>query len=830
MADCTQLASAIAKLAQHSVETGRAKNFDEVADHIKKEFPEITRAELSDAILQNHRMENAERAKPVQKLFTKIKNSEAMPEGRLQETIAKLAALHKEGAFENPTPKQRKAVNETLAKLRGQRDKLKRESTLKREVAGLKEGKLPKRTPAPERFMDDPKMKALKTERDTMVKQLGEPAKLESRAKELTDQIQAIKQGKLPESKLAAPKNPRIAALEKERDAALFAAKQPEKIKDRIAELNQQIADAKKGILPETRAQAPKDQRVLDLERERNALVNAARQPERVESRAKQLQAQIDAAQRGEIPASRPQAQRNPRLEALERQRDQLVNNNKRIKALDDKIAAYQSGGRPEASPSTPPAQKSPEVLAREKTLAGYEKKADLIDSIDELTSALKTNTVKEVKPRQKFSDDDEIAKHEIRLNELRGEVRQWREGHAPKGWMTRGAEGIAEAHRALWAAQSSHDISAPGRQDIFNVIAHPITAAKQFPEMLRGGNRVEAQKSWTSIQNDPDYVAAKRAGLELRNPFGALADKPELYQSKWNKYLPGVQSSELRYTTYLNRSRLNRFKAAKAWAGGSVTKPQAEAFAKFINMESGIGQSKLSEALEGMNKVFPVLRAPKFTASRFEVPIHDLRTIADTMTLFKFGNPETKLARKWMAKELGRRVAGATALIGTAAMLGAKVETDPRSADFLAVRVGNTRYDFLGGIRPAVVLMARMISGQTKNAKGQIVSLRGEGKKPFRTGVGDVFSTFARGRLSPAGGIAADVLTGENYRHQPVTVAGELGDTLIPFVYQDIYDAVKDSGVPMGGLKGLPSILGVGVQTYAPYQSKSSRSERPSR
>ena len=90
-----------------------------------------------------------------------------------------------------------------------------------------------------------------------------------------------------------------------------------------------------------------------------------------------------------------------------------------------------------------------------------------------------------------------------------------------------------------------------------------------------------------------------------------------------------------------------------------------------------------------------------------------------DILTAHTFGiGLETNFARKQAAKTIFNVVLATGAILAIAAAMGADVETDPRSSDFLTIKIGNTRFrvPFTRGMTQIVTLIARIITQETKS------------------------------------------------------------------------------------------------------------------
>ena len=167
-------------------------------------------------------------------------------------------------------------------------------------------------------------------------------------------------------------------------------------------------------------------------------------------------------------------------------------------------------------------------------------------------------------------------------------------------------------------------------------------------------------------------------------------------------------------------------------------------------------------------------------------------------------------------AKDLFKFLALGTSVLALAKLNGAQVEDDPRSSDFGKIHDKTTRWDVWGGFQPYVRLAAQMVTGEKKSTNsGEIQNLNGEGR--FGTNRMDVFGQFLRGKLSPVLGMAVDFVKGKDAVGNDVTIGGEAESHLLPLLYSDLKEAIKDRGVSALFTVGVPSIFGVGTNTYSP-------------
>jgi hypothetical protein len=143
--------------------------------------------------------------------------------------------------------------------------------------------------------------------------------------------------------------------------------------------------------------------------------------------------------------------------------------------------------------------------------------------------------------------------------------------------------------------------------------------------------------------------------------------------------------------------------------------------------------------------------------------------------------------------------------------------ELDPRSADFGKRKVGETRVDMGAGFNQFVTLAARIITGETKRASGEIVSIRGEDVPWGGTDARDIIHRFLNTKLAPLPSAVLDFMAGENVVGEKATVASIVRERVTPMTWQDIWDAEKDLNVPQGTVAAIEAFFGAGLSTYGP-------------
>lgn len=158
-------------------------------------------------------------------------------------------------------------------------------------------------------------------------------------------------------------------------------------------------------------------------------------------------------------------------------------------------------------------------------------------------------------------------------------------------------------------------------------------------------------------------------------------------------------------------------------------------------------------------------------------------------------------------------------------------IETDPRSSDFAKIRFGDTRVDPLGGLIQATVFVSRVIAGEKKTSKGEIVPLRPEfrfmnlfretprtDKVKFGGDVtSDVAKKFLQSKLSPIVGSVVNVLDMRTVVGEDADPMTEAERMVVPMSFTEMKETFEAQGVPEGTALTILQLFGMGVQTYTP-------------
>lgn len=347
----------------------------------------------------------------------------------------------------------------------------------------------------------------------------------------------------------------------------------------------------------------------------------------------------------------------------------------------------------------------------------------------------------------------------------------------------------------------SSMDLSAPLRQGIF-LIGTPQYwkgIPSMFHQLMSDGN-FHAVKD--EIMSRPTYPLMKRAGLEIAEIGKQVNKREEDFVSSWADVIPGVEASNRAYTGFLNKLRADTFDSLlrqyeEAGIDLHGDYQALRGIADFVNTATGRGSlGKFTQASPILSSIF---FSPRLMASRVK--------LLNPYYYYKL-DPVT---RKYALKNLAAFGGIATTVLTLAHLMGADVETDPRSSDFAKIQTGNTRYDILGGFGQYLTLASRIATNSKKNTKDEEVELGSRYSAPT---LWDVTETFFTNKTSPVVSYVVGHMKGKNPIGEPFDHKDEAIKRFIPMFLQDASDLVKEegaAGVPMS----LPGLFGVGMQTY---------------
>lgn len=368
--------------------------------------------------------------------------------------------------------------------------------------------------------------------------------------------------------------------------------------------------------------------------------------------------------------------------------------------------------------------------------------------------------------------------------------------------------KGTAEALNIPRALMASFDLSAPLRQAL-PLLSHPKRFYQSFKRMFKlFGSEKSFAALQESIQAKPTYNLMRESRLALTELGSEIGLREEIFMSSWAEKIPGVgrgvRASSRAYVGFLNKLRADVFddlirKADKLGLNASQNIDLSTKIARFVNAASG--RSSLGAFENSAVMLNATLFSPRLMASRLTLLNPGYYVMA------------SPFVRKEALKSLFVLTGMTTTALGLAKMGGADVGLDARSADFLKIKIGNTRVDILGGFQQYMRAAGQVMSGEyISSTTGKLVTL-GEGYRPLTQQ--EIILRFGASKLAPVASFVWTMLGEDEIGGEKITVSKEVAKRFIPMVMQDIYDIAKEDPelLPLG----IPAIFGVGLQTYGP-------------
>ncbi len=522
----------------------------------------------------------------------------------------------------------------------------------------------------------------------------------------------------------------------------------------------------------------------------------------------------------------RRQAQLVNKLETLLRGEEpksetRKIRRNQEIEALKKQIKDFENA-KNEAQ-KTPIEKKSPEEIALQSI------KTRMKTELEKVEAQLKSGDFSKPEKKEELKLDEEGRKLKDKLIQAKQEraLRILKQEYTNRSKWEKTKQGALEVLNVPRTIMSSMDFSAPLRQGLWAGISHPRTMGLAGIEMFKQAFSQKRFDRWFhDLREDPRYKTMEASELYVSDPHDSkLSAKEEAFMNNLAEKIPFVgkliKGSERAYVGFLNKMRVdlfNRF-ADRYEEQGRTVENSPELYKKMADyVNNSTGRGKLGP-LEDYAPVFNTMFfSPRLMASRI-----NLLTAPFNPNFYRTVPKEIRIM---YAKDLFKFLALGTSVLALAKLNGAQVEDDPRSSDFGKIHDKNSRWDIWGGFQPYVRLAAQMVTGERKSTNtGKVQKLDGEGF--FGEDRGSVALGFLRGKLAPVPSMLVDFIKKKDAVGNDVTIGSEAESHLLPLLYSDLKEAVKDRGVSAYFTVGLPSIFGVGVNTYTPRESKSSH-QRP--
>jgi len=391
----------------------------------------------------------------------------------------------------------------------------------------------------------------------------------------------------------------------------------------------------------------------------------------------------------------------------------------------------------------------------------------------------------------------------------------------------------------------TAFDLSAAGRQGLFGSVMNPKEAASAFATQIKalGMTRPEFDSFMLRLQDptmNPYAELSKAAGLHFSDTAPSAKTTEEVFShGKWAEKIPGVKRTEQAYIAYLNKLRVelfNKHVRVLEQSGDELfdatmgVSQKVKDLAYMVNTLTGRGEmsifhispnSKLGKKLqleqswapgkEMMDKGHEMLTtgffAPRFTASRAAL-------MRDTIQAMVGGGLDPQISRIYMKNVIGTVSAMASVAGGLAAMGVGTFQPDPRKKDFGVLKVGNTRYDLFGGLKPWAKIVSVLASDQYWSGKSGIPKKYGDGPMN-KTKFGEL-AKFGRSKLSPLAGFITEAVTGEDFMGRKSKLWENAYGHTVPMIAQTIVELYKEDEMDQFAVAVPASLVGIGVNTYS--------------
>jgi len=364
---------------------------------------------------------------------------------------------------------------------------------------------------------------------------------------------------------------------------------------------------------------------------------------------------------------------------------------------------------------------------------------------------------------------------------------------------------GVGEVLNLPRAIMATADLSAPLRQGVF-LIGRPKQWIPAFGNMFKYAFSEKAyQGMLKDIKSRPTYPLMRESKLAITE-IGSkdLTQREEMFMSNLAEKIPIfgpiARGSNRAYSGFLSKIRADVFDdlLVKGRSVGIKDERVIDDLSKYINAATGRGSiGKLEKASVALNSIF---FSPKLMFSRLNLLNPNFYYKLDPFV------------RKQALQDLFTFTSVASSVAGLAYLGGAEVEVDPRSSDFLKIKLGNTRYDPYGGFQQYIRLASQLVTGKIISSTTGREIVLGEGYKPLTRK--DIFMRFLESKEAPILSFATAMMQGQTSIGEEVNVPTEIIERSIPLVVQDMYDIYKERGIESLGMV-VPGVFGVGSQTY---------------
>jgi len=525
------------------------------------------------------------------------------------------------------------------------------------------------------------------------------------------------------------------------------------------------------------------------------------------------------AIESGDVELKSRQGKLHDEILEIKNQIDELkkqISERRNEQQLLDKIEMLQShleaGTLPQTTPRIAVAAEATQALRsviydlrKELNRSEPARKKRIEKSIADLEEKLRTGDILP-KPRPPLAESKELDNLIFKRDLVKKEITDLIRSATPLSHFDRAWKYLDLARLIMTTGEFSFAL----RQGGVYALSHPLKWAEAmvntFKAFASAEGLYEVNKQIYARDNAPNY---NKAGLILLHEGMSLSQTEEVIMNYWQDKLPVIRNFNRAAIGFFNTMRADMFDMGYQTLGvnGAMTLDEMKIWANYINVMSGRGRlGKIEPIALALNRAF---FSSRYIASRFQ-----MLTGAIKNPLLSIAG-QNKRVHRMIVREYIRLGLGLATIYGLGMLVGADIEDDPRSSDFGKLKFGNRRLDVLMGHGQIITFMSRILTGHTKTVRGNVVPIRGEEVPYGGQDIEKILFRFFRSKLSPQFGFAMNLITGKTYLGDEVYTLNTLTRIPHPITYGDIWDVMKEDGMPVNLSLTVLTFLGMGLQTY---------------
>jgi len=450
--------------------------------------------------------------------------------------------------------------------------------------------------------------------------------------------------------------------------------------------------------------------------------------------------------------------------------------------------------------------------------------------------------------------EDTELTK--LRAEKLRLQSEYDKEFYKAKLANRTRAERVRDSIWDAWGLtrglSATGEASFVGVQGLIQTIAHPkyaIEGLKNAYKMFK--SEKETERFLNNIKAQEWYPLLKQSKLAITEPHAEVTAREELFYSGWTDMMWNMLGTPFKAQGKEAYEKWKAANPAKAIERASVGYLDTMRILRFMDgmemlKEKGISPSDNPQAYKDMADVINTLtgRASLGKAEMIAEPLSKIffspRNWASQIKtatpygLYHFGKMRAaaegfkpSVAQKMALNDFSKAVGLTTGMVMLAAASlnndddpETGVEFDPRSSDFMKIKLGDKRIDPWGGRIQQIVALSRLMADSIKMSSGEVAQLGIEHKTPTKQ---DLLLKMAINKLAPSAAISERYLSSKVDRYgnrvdeygNPYELSEDVKKSLYPIYYGTLYDLYKDDPSSLNGLLAFYAFFGGGVNVY---------------